>query len=191
MFARRLVVSATEVVVDKSTVVLSCSTDHRLTEEDLRKALAAGETVLLVGKVGQRACKKYLEGNCTNPSYDYWHPPVFQKKKKNKSESGCNFGDECLFRHTEADRQPCKRSQRKVVGKDQLLYVKESKQTELCVPKKSFPLKSDKIGSTCTVTFSQGTWHRIKIRERKGPSEGVLRKCEPQDGNPFAPTFGA
>ena len=32
--------------------------------------------------------------------------------------------------------------------------------------------------SNCTVTFSMGTWHLIKIRERKSPSRGVIQKCE-------------
>ena len=35
----------------------------------------------------------------------------------------------------------------------------------------------------------QGTWHHRKIRERKGPSQGVIQKCEPQERNPCAPKF--
>ena len=45
--------------------------------------------------------------------------------------------------------------------------------------KKSIPRKS--------VTFSEGTCHHIKFRERKGPSQGVIQKCEPQERNPCAP----
>ena len=30
------------------------------------------------GRKGQKACKSYLKGTCTNPSCNYWHPPVCQ-----------------------------------------------------------------------------------------------------------------
>ena len=40
------------------------------------------------------------------------------------------------------------------------------------------------VGSKHTVKFSKGTWHHIKrIRERKGPSLGVIQKCEPHERN--------
>ena len=32
------------------------------------------------------------------------------------------------------------------------------------------------LGSNCTVKFSKGTWHHTKIRERQGPSQGVIQK---------------
>ena len=54
-------------------------------------------------------------------------------------------------------------------------------------PKKSILRKSRKLGSNCTVTFSKGTWHHIKSRERKGPSQGVVQKCKPQERNRCAP----
>ena len=57
------------------------------------------------GKKGQSPCKNYLEGNCTNPSF----PPVCQNYK---TDSGCKFGDKCLFGHTEADSQPSKKSKK-------------------------------------------------------------------------------
>ena len=37
-------------------------------------------------------------------------------------------------------------------------------------PRKSFLREPGKLGSKHTVNFSKGTWHQIKIRERKGPS---------------------
>ena len=55
--------------------------------------------------------------------------------------------------------------------------------------KKSFKLEVGKLGSKHTVTFSRGTWHHVKIRERKGPSQGVVQKCEPQEQIPWAPKF--
>ena len=32
-------------------------------------------------------------------------------------------------------------------------------------------------GSKHAVNFSKGTWHQIEIRERKGPSRGIIPKC--------------
>ena len=37
--------------------------------------------------------------------------------------------------------------------------------------------------------FSKSTWHKIKIRERKGSSRGILQKCEPQEHSPCASKF--
>ena len=68
--------------------------------------------------------------------------------------------------------------------------------TELgCVAKFSFPRKSilrepGKIGSKHRVKFSKGTWHQINIRERKGPSRGIIPKCELHERSPCAPKFG-
>ena len=64
------------------------------------------------------------------------------------------------------------RSRRKVVRKDQLFFLES---TQLgCVSQDSHPRKSvlrepGNLGSKHTVKFSKGTWHQIKIRERKGP----------------------
>ena len=46
------------------------------------------------------------------------------------------------------------------------------------------------LGSKHTVKFSKGTWHQIKIRERKGPSRGIIQKCAPHERSPCAPKFG-
>ena len=51
----------------------------------------------------RRPCKDYLNGNCTNPSCDSWHPPLCQNYK---SQFGCEFGEKCSFVHKEGDRQP-------------------------------------------------------------------------------------
>ena len=59
----------------------------------------------------------------------------------------------------------------------------------LCVPrlpeKKSILWEVGKLGSKHPVIFSKGTWHHVKIRERKGPSQGVMQKCEPQERFPW------
>ena len=83
--------------------------------------------------------------------------------------------------------------QRKVVRKDQLRF-RESTQLG-CVSPDSYPRKSvlreeGKRGSKHAVKFSKGTWRQIKIRERKGLSQGIFQKCEPHERSPCAPKFG-
>ena len=56
-------------------------------------------------------------------------------------------------------------------------------------PKKSILREPGMLGSKHTVKFSQGTWHQIKIRERKGPSRGIIQKCAPHERSPCAPKF--
>ena len=56
--------------------------------------------------------------------------------------------------------------------------------------RKSFLREEGQRGSNHTVKFSKGTWHHIEIRERKGPSRGIIQKCEPHERSPCAPKFG-
>ena len=62
-----------------------------------------------------------------------------------------------------------------------------------CVSQDSDLWKVGKLGSNASVgytaKFSRGMWHQIKIRERKGPSRGIIRKCEPHERNPCVPRF--
>ena len=81
---------------------------HRLTEENPRKVLVPEEWK----KRPKTVKKKNLKGKCTDPSCDYWHPPVCRNYK---SESGCKFGEKCVFRHTEVDSQPSRSRRRMVV----------------------------------------------------------------------------
>ena len=55
--------------------------------------------------------------------------------------------------------------------------------------RQSFPHEQGKVGSKRTVEFSKGTWHQIKIRERKGPSREIIRKCAPHKRSACAPKF--
>ena len=41
-------------------------------------------------------------------------------------------------------------------------------------PRKSMQRELGKLGSKHAVKFSKGTWHQIKIRERNGPSRGII-----------------
>ena len=38
--------------------------------------------------------------------------------------------------------------------------------------------------------LSKGSWHQNKIRERKGPSRGIIHECEPHERSLCAPKFG-
>ena len=57
-------------------------------------------------------------------------------------------------------------------------------------PRKSFPREKRKLGSQRAVKFFKGTWHQIKIRERQGPSQGIIQKCEPHERGPGVAKFG-
>ena len=45
------------------------------------------------------------------------------------------------------------------------------------------------LGSNHSVKFSKGTCHQIKIPEKKGPSQGIIQKCEPHERSLCAPNF--
>ena len=108
-----------------------------------------------------------------------------------KSETGCACGKKCRFRHVEIDSQPSRKSN-KSRGKGSVALLKESIQLGVSQdshPRKSILRKEGKLGSKHTVKFSKGTWHHIKIRERKGPSRGFIHKCEPHERNLCAPKF--
>ena len=162
VFKRRLLqVLATEVIVDNEhnrPLLLRWRT-HRLTEESFRKALAPGEEGRS-GKKGQKACRSFFKGKCTNLSCDNWHPPVCQNYI---SESGCKFGDKLSLRPMGSTSKKSKRSG----GKGSVALLMETKPLG-CVsqdakpPKKSIQRKSGKLGSNCTVSLSKGTWHHLK-----------------------------
>ena len=66
--------------------------------------------------------------------------------------------------------------------------------TGLCISKihireSLFYVNPGKWWSKHAVKFSKYTWHQIKIRERKGPSRGIIHKCEPHERSPCAPKF--
>ena len=91
-----------------------------------------------------------------------------------KSVSGCKCGDQCLFRDTEPDGQPSKKSKKSGVTASVAL-LKESFRLG-CVsqdhpPKKSILREVGKLGSNHTVKFSKGTWHR-----RKSGKKGAIAR---------------
>ena len=126
---------------------------------------------------------------CKDPSCKFWHLPVCLKYK---SEKGCVHGDKCHFRHVEAEGKPNKKS-KKGGAKGSVAILKESIKLG-CVSQDSYPRKSilresGKLGSKHTVKFSKGTWHQMKIRERKGPSRCIIQKCASHERGLCSPKF--
>ena len=116
-----------------------------------------------------------------HPSCSYRHPPVCQNYIL---ETGCRCGKNCNFRHVELEEKPNKKS-KKGGAKGPVAMLKELAQMN-CVsqdphPKKSTLRKEGELGSIHKIQFSRSTWHHIKIRERKGPSLGIIQKCEPHE----------
>ena len=126
---------------------------------------------------------------CKNPSCKFWHLPVRQNYK---SEKGCAYGDRRHFRRVEAEGKPNKKS-KKGCAKGSVAILKESFQLG-CVSQDSCPRTSiqrepGRLGSKHAAKFSKGTWHQIKIRERTGPSRGVIQQCASHGRSLCAPSF--
>ena len=98
---------------------------HRPTDRYPRKVQAAEGRVFLEQEAGFRAEISSGE-KCTNPSCNFWHPPVCLNYK---SESGCTFVEKCRFRHVEADGHPSKKSKKSGV-EVQLSYKRSLHKSE-------------------------------------------------------------
>ena len=109
-------------------------------------------------------------------SCKFGHPPVCQNYK---SDTGCIFGRTCFFRPVEAEEKPSKKST-KDGAKGSVPLLKES--THLgCVsqdslPRKSFLREEGKLGSNAPSISPRAPGHRIKFRERKCASRGIIPK---------------
>ena len=134
-----------------------------------------------------------FRGTCAEPSCASWPPPVCLN---DKSESGCEVGDKCLFTQTEADSQPSKKSKTSG-GIGSVALLKES--TYLgCVFQDTEPPKFNAIfaeehknlwDQIAPSASQKGTLHTVNFQERKGPSQGVVQICEPQERSLCAPKF--
>ena len=150
-----------------NTVVFSCSKDA---DTDWRKKTFQRPWFQVrksfrkkTSKIVQKLLQRKLHGSVVF----FWHFPVCQNYI---SESGCKFGDKCLFRHTEADRQPVEekwweRISYLVVGVNAVALRVPRDRAE--PSKKSIQRKSWKLGSNCTINFSKGTWHHIQIGKER------------------------
>ena len=107
-----------------------------------------------------------------------------------KSESGCTYCEKCRFRHVEADGQPSTKSKKSGV-KGSGASLEES--TPLgCVsqdshPRNSILRKEGQIGIKSHRRTLQGFVAPRENSGKKGPSQGVMQKCEPHECNPCAP----
>ena len=105
----------------------------------------------------------------------------------------CTYGDKCCWGHVETEGKSSNKSKRGG-AKGSVAILKESTQLG-CVSRDSYPRKSflcepGKLGSKRAVKFSKSTRHQNKIRERMGPSRGIIQKCAPHWCNPCPPKFG-
>ena len=92
------------------------------------------------GKMARLPCKDYINGTCTTPFCEKWHPPecLFYK-----SEKGCRFGEKCSYAHRQVDEQPNKRS-KKNGDKSAVATLKITRQLG-CVFQEMEPPKSSSV----------------------------------------------
>ena len=172
-------VPATGVIVDSkhNRPLLLQRRRHRLTIENARKVLAPRETSFWkersesVQKLPQKKLHKSVVVIID----------ILPFVKNYISDSGCKFGDTCLFRHTEADRQPSKKCNKrggqgsvavltcpKIQSRRRNLFHGRADILEQTAPSRSPRARGKKIG-----------------RERVHRKESI--NCEPQEHDPCAP----
>ena len=99
------------------------------------------------GRPSRPPCRKYLRGNGTTPSCNYWHPPECHNYK---TEAGFKFGNKCAFTHPRAENQPSKKP--KVYGdKTAVAMLKDARQLG-CLFQDAEPPKSSSILRKSTKT---------------------------------------
>ena len=136
-------------------------------------------------------CKDYLNGTCTTPFHEKWHPPEFLFCK---SENGCRFGEKCSYAHRQVVEQPCKRSW-KNGDKSAVATLKITRQFG-CVFQDMEPPKSSSIlrKSSNTrkpircVRCTKAVVRHANIRDQN-PSHGMICPGDPRQSDPNAPKF--
>ena len=104
------------------------------------------------------------------------------------------YGGRCDFRHTEAGGQPSSKKSKKSGGQGSAALVKENFQMG-CVfqdnpQKKVYCAGSWKIGiKSRSQVLQDHDASRVKIWERKDPSQEVVQKCAPKERPWWAPKF--
>ena len=102
-------------VVLTTGLILVMEHNHPLLLQNRRHRLTDGSLANMEferkcsGLKRQQAVNKNLRGTCTQPSCDFWLPPVCLN---HKYEIGCKYGDKCEFLHTEAVGQPGEKSKK-------------------------------------------------------------------------------
>ena len=143
------------------------------------------------GRMARLPCNHYLNGTCTTPFCEKWHPPECFCYK---SESGCRFGEKCSYAHRQVDEQPTKRS-KKNDDKSAVAMLKITRQLG-CVfqdmesPKSSSILRasSNILKPIRSVRFTKAVLRHAHFRD-KNPSLGMICPGDPHQRNPNPPKF--
>ena len=129
------------------------------------------------------------------PFWDMYEPPrmisgTLQYVRITKTQSGSRFSEKCALMHREVVSQ---RNNRPTMndGKGSVALLKNSKQSgcvSWCIERpKSNPILlrgTKSLGPKRSVQFSKGAPRHVKIRERKGPWQGVIQHTGSNDGSP-------
>ena len=138
------------------------------------------------GLKGRKPCRNFCKESARNLHVIYDTLPVCQNCK---SESRCKYGDKCHLRHTEAGGKPSKKS-KKSGEKGSVALLKETIQVG-CVSHDS-PHSCGKrklIGVNLHNQVLESHDASSKNSETKGPSPGIIQKCEPQERVLWASKF--
>ena len=97
-----------------------------------------------------------------------------------RTGSGCKFGAKCVFRNSQVDSQPSNKP-RQSGGKKSV--APKSKSILRTTPKFLGPNRG------VLVSKKKKTPHRVTIRERKAPSQGVIQYTGSHERGPYAQNF--
>ena len=82
------------------------------------------------GEFDEPSCCGYLNGKCTNPSCDYWHPPECARIK---TEEGSRFGENCAFFFTQILKGQARNRTKDQKSEKATVAIVRSHQTLGCV----------------------------------------------------------
>ena len=100
-----------------------------------------------------------------------------------KSGNRCIHGSNCLYRHADGEEKPGKKSMSE--STQGAVAIQKENKIQGCVSQVQIQrsLFSGKLGERDrtlrqghAIKFTGRTWYEVQIRERKGPSRGVIQK---------------
>ena len=111
-----------------------------------------------------------------------------------KLEEGCVLGDNCHFRHVEPEGEPNKKW-KKGGAKGSVAILKGSLQLgvvylKILIRENRFHVNLENWEQNAPSNSPRAPGTKSKIRERKGPSRGIIQKGAPHERSPCAPKFG-
>ena len=138
------------------------------------------------GAILQQPCRYYLKGTCTR-SHCEWHPAsaniTKQKRAAKPGTSACSRIIRLMNNQTKSQRKatiPIK----EVRATTRMLSVGFSKRQT--VPRKP---DAQSLGTDSKSRFTQSTLHQASIREKKGPSLGIIQVKHLHQCSPHAMKF--